>query len=43
VHQPDETFLVRDLAIKLDSPRTKIVDKNGLVAEEIATHHGDCP
>ena len=39
----DETFVVRDLAIKLDSPRTKIVDENGLVVEEIATHHGDCP
>jgi ribonuclease BN (tRNA processing enzyme) len=39
----DEAFAVRDLAIKLDSPRTKIVDENGLVIEEIATHHGDCP
>jgi len=39
----DETFTVRDLAISLDSPRTKIVDENGLVVEEIATHHGDCP
>ena len=39
----DETFAVRDLAIKLDSPRTKIVDENRLVVEEIATHHGDCP
>jgi ribonuclease BN (tRNA processing enzyme) len=39
----DETFTVRDLAISLDSPRTKIVDDNGLVVEEIATHHGDCP
>ena len=39
-----ETFTVRDLAISLDSPRTKIVDdKDGLVVEEIATHHGDCP
>src|SRR6202043_533064 len=38
-----ETFKVRDLAISLDSPRTKIVDENGLVVEEIATHHGDCP
>jgi ribonuclease BN (tRNA processing enzyme) len=38
-----ETFSVRDLAIRLDSPRTKIVDENGLVVEEIATHHGDCP
>src|SRR5580700_7752203 len=39
----DETFTARDLAIRLDSPRTKIVDENGLVVEEIATHHGDCP
>ena len=38
-----ETFTVRDLAISLDSTRTKIVDENGLVVEEIATHHGDCP
>jgi ribonuclease BN (tRNA processing enzyme) len=39
----DESFKVRDLAIALDSPRSKIVDENGLVVEEIATHHGDCP
>ena len=38
-----ESFEVHDLAISLDSPRTKIVDENGLVVEEIATHHGDCP
>ena len=38
-----ESFEVRDLAIRLDSPRTKIVDEDGLVVEEIATHHGDCP
>jgi ribonuclease BN (tRNA processing enzyme) len=38
-----ESFVVRDLAIRLDSPRTKIVDERGLVVEEIATHHGDCP
>jgi len=38
-----ETFVVRDLAISLDSARTKIVDEDGLVVEEIATHHGDCP
>jgi len=38
-----ETFTVRDLAIRLDAPLTKIVDENGLVVEEIATHHGDCP
>ena len=41
----DETFAVHDLAISLNSPRTKIVDNedDGLVIEEIATHHGDCP
>jgi ribonuclease BN (tRNA processing enzyme) len=39
----DESFAVRDLAIRLDSPRTKILDEDGLVVEEIATHHGDCP
>jgi ribonuclease BN (tRNA processing enzyme) len=39
----DESFTVRDLAIGLNSARTKIVDKDGLVVEEIATHHGDCP
>ncbi len=38
-----ESFAVRDLAINLDSARTKIVDEDGLVVEEIATHHGDCP
>jgi ribonuclease BN (tRNA processing enzyme) len=38
-----EMFVVRDLPIRLDSARTKIVDENGLVVEEIATHHGDCP
>lgn len=38
-----ESFVVRDLAISLDSARTKIVDEDGLVVEEIATHHGDCP
>ena len=38
-----ETFTVRDLAISLDSAQTKIVDEDGLVVEEIATHHGDCP
>jgi ribonuclease BN (tRNA processing enzyme) len=38
-----ESFTVRDLAISLDSARTKIVDADGLVVEEIATHHGDCP
>src|ERR1700733_8584860 len=39
----DETFAVHDLAISLNSPSTKIVDKDGLLVEEIATHHGDCP
>lgn len=38
-----ETYEVRDLAIRLDSPQAKIVDDNGLAVEEIATHHGDCP
>jgi len=38
-----ESFAVRDLAIRLDSMRTKIVDEDGLVVEEIATHHDDCP
>ena len=38
-----ESFTVRDLAISLDSRRTKIVDDDGLIVEEIATHHGDCP
>ena len=38
-----ESFTVRDLAIGLGSARTKIVDEDGLVVEEIATHHGDCP
>ncbi len=39
----DETFTVHDLAVNLNSPRTKIVDENGLAVEEIAGHHGDCP
>jgi ribonuclease BN (tRNA processing enzyme) len=38
-----ETFSVRDLTINLNTGVTKIVDENGLVVEEIATHHGDCP
>jgi ribonuclease BN (tRNA processing enzyme) len=38
-----ESFTVRDLAVRLDSARTKIVDEDGLMVEEIATHHGDCP
>jgi ribonuclease BN (tRNA processing enzyme) len=39
----NETFAVRDLAIELNTGVTKIVDENGLIVEEIATHHGDCP
>jgi ribonuclease BN (tRNA processing enzyme) len=39
-----ETFTVRDLPIDLNSARSEIVnEKSGLVVEEIATHHGDCP
>lgn len=38
-----ESFAVRDLTSSLDSVRTKIVDEDSLVVEEIATHHGDCP
>jgi len=38
-----ETFLVKDLAINLDSPQTTILDNKGLVIEEVSTHHGDCP
>jgi ribonuclease BN (tRNA processing enzyme) len=38
-----ESFAVRDLATSLDSVRSKIVDEDGLVVEEVATHHGDCP
>ena len=38
-----ETFDVRDLAIRLDSAPARIVDEDGLVVEEIATHHDDCP
>src|ERR1700731_2549242 len=38
-----ETFEVRDLAIDLSSGVTNIVDENGLIVDEIATHHGDCP
>ena len=39
----DETFAVHDLAIGLGAPRTTIIDEGGLLIEEIATHHGDCP
>src|SRR5277367_1089053 len=39
----DETFAVRDLGISLNSQRTTIADEGGLVVEEVATHHGDCP
>jgi len=38
-----ESFTVRDLAINLESPRTNILDDDGLTVEETATHHGDCP
>jgi ribonuclease BN (tRNA processing enzyme) len=38
-----ESFAVRDLPIRLDSASSKIVDRNGLVVEEMATHHDDCP
>ena len=38
-----ENFDVRDLTIRLNSAQTRIVDDNGLVVEEVATHHGDCP
>lgn len=39
----DEKFIVKDLAINLDSAETTILDDHGLVIEEIATHHDDCP
>jgi ribonuclease BN (tRNA processing enzyme) len=39
----DEKFVVKDLAINLDSAQTTILDEKGLIIEEIATHHGDCP
>jgi ribonuclease BN (tRNA processing enzyme) len=39
-----ESFAVRDLPISLALPRSTIVDEaGGLVVEEIATHHDDCP
>jgi ribonuclease BN (tRNA processing enzyme) len=38
-----EKFEVRDLAIELNSGVTKILDEDGLIVEEVATHHGDCP
>jgi ribonuclease BN (tRNA processing enzyme) len=38
-----ESFDVRDLAIRLSSPQAQIVNDKGLVVEEIATHHSDCP
>jgi ribonuclease BN (tRNA processing enzyme) len=38
-----EAFEVRDMAIALDSAQTRITSKDGLVVEEVATHHGDCP
>ena len=39
----EERFVVRDLPIGLSSGRRKILDDSGLVVEEVATHHGDCP
>jgi ribonuclease BN (tRNA processing enzyme) len=39
----DEKFVVKDLAINLDSAQTTVLDEKGLVIEEVATHHGDCP
>jgi ribonuclease BN (tRNA processing enzyme) len=39
----DEKFVVKDLAIALNSPQTTILEEKGLVIEEVATHHGDCP
>src|SRR5271170_4969232 len=39
----DETFVVRDLPIHLNPARNKLIDEAGLLVEEIATHHGDCP
>lgn len=39
----EETFQVHDLAIGLNTPRTRILDEAGLLIEEIATHHDDCP
>jgi len=38
-----EAFDVHDLSIRLDSPPARVVDQDGLVIEEIATHHDDCP
>jgi ribonuclease BN (tRNA processing enzyme) len=38
-----ETFVVKDLAINLESAQTRILDNKGLLIDEIATHHGDCP
>jgi len=39
----DESFVVRDMAISLDSNCNTILDEDGLMVQEIATHHGDCP
>ena len=38
-----ESFTVRDLPTNLNSPLSTIVDENGLVVQEIATHHDGCP
>src|SRR5277367_2254010 len=35
----DETFVVRDLPIHLNPARNKLLDEDGLLVEEIATHH----
>lgn len=39
----EESFNVHDLPIGLNSPLSKIIDADGLIVQEIATHHGDCP
>lgn len=39
----EESFSVHDLPISLDSPQSKIIDEEGLIIEEIATHHGNSP
>jgi len=38
-----ESFDVRDLPLRLGSAPARIVEEDGLVVEETATHHGDCP
>src|SRR5579864_3309102 len=39
----DEEIHAVDLPTDLNSPRSQIVDLNGLRITAIATHHGDCP